>query len=450
MSRSDTDERKKMRGLRSVLIAGLAGMLLIFGVAAVRAVRLLGAMRAENRALREQVLDRSKKLATVRYSILLSQQYLDGHSSHGEPIASDSDVRKQWNRMITDLAVYRFSGDGDGDGNAVRFEQLREMLQQHWLRLNRVMEASAFQRELGEDEVRPLRVSALEITGRIEDIDAKQTDATGLKVQDQLERLGQGLGLALNIALGAALLLALGCVAYILRIERQNHRRYEEIVAARRDLEQLSARLVDAQENERRTISRELHDQVGQTLNAVLVDAANLARRIPPDDEVGQGYLNNIRSFTDSSVNAIRDISLLLRPSMLDDLGLIPALEWQARETSRRTGIDVRVSADEVDDHLPDAIRTCVYRVAQEALQNVSRHSGASHAKVGVVQSGDMLWLTIEDDGSGFEPLRTRGMGLLGMEERVRQLGGRLEVQSMPAGGTTVRVSLPVPAPLTK
>jgi signal transduction histidine kinase len=226
-------------------------------------------------------------------------------------------------------------------------------------------------------------------------------------------------------------------------------------VAARRDLEQVSARLVDAQEAERRTISRELHDQVGQTLNAVLVDAANLARRIPPDDEIGQRYLNNIRSYTDSSVNAIRDISLLLRPSMLDDLGLIPALEWQARETSRRTGIDVRVSAEDVDDNLSDAIRTCVYRVAQEALQNVSRHSGASHAKIGVGQLDGMLSLTIEDDGSGFDPLRTRGMGLLGIEERVRQLGGRLEVQSKPANGTTVRVSLPVPArpvpaPLTK
>ena len=310
MTRSNADDRRKVRGLRSVLIAGLAGMLLIFGVAAVKAVRLLGAMRAENQALHEQALDRSRKLATIRYSILLSQQYLDGHSSHGGAVASESDVRKQWNQMMTDLAAYRFSGDDD----AARFEQLRDMLQQHWLSLNRAMEASASQRELGEEEVRPLRVSALEITGRIEDIDAKQTAATELRVQDQFERLGHGLGLALNFALGAALVLALGCGVYILRIERQNHRRYEEIVAARRDLEQLSARLVDAQETERRTISRELHDQVGQTLNAVLVDAANLARRIPPDDEIGQRYLNNIRSFTDSSVNAIRDISLLLPP----------------------------------------------------------------------------------------------------------------------------------------
>lgn len=435
-----------MLGLRSVLISGLAGMLLIFGVSAVQAVRLLGAMRAENQALNDQAIDRSRKLATVRYCILLSQQYLNDHSGRMESVASESDVRDRWNQMLTDLAAYRLSNEAD----AARLEQLREMLQKHWLSLNRAMETSASQRRLDDEDVHPLQVSALEITAQVEDIDAKQTAATELSIQDQFERLGHGLGLALNLALGTAVLMALGCGIYILRIERQNHRRYEEVAAARRDLEQLSARLVDAQETERRTISRELHDQVGQTLNAVLLDAANLARHIPPDDEIGQGYLNNIRSYANSSVNSIRDISLLLRPSMLDDLGLIPALEWQARETSRRTGIDVRVSAENVDDTLPDAIRTCIYRVVQEALQNVSRHSRASHAKIGVRQADGVLSLKIEDDGSGFDPLRTRGMGLLGMDERVRQMAGRLEVQSKPGDGTTVLVSLAVPAPAKK
>ena len=435
-----------MHGLRAVLIASFVGMLLIFGVATVQAVRLLGAMRAENQALRAQALDRSHKLAGVRYCVLLSQLYLNEHSGRPEPVASESDVRRQWTQMMADLAVYRFANDGD----VARFDQLRTMVRQHWTGLDQAMQTSSPERGLNDEEVRPLRVSAVEITTRIEDIDARQTAATELMIQDQFERLGRALGVALNLALGTALLLALGCGVYILRIERQNHHRYQETAAARRDLELLSARLVDAQETERRTISRELHDQVGQTLNAVLVDAANLASRIPPDDEVGQRYLNNIRSHADSSVNSIRDISLLLRPSMLDDLGLIPALEWQARETSRRTGIDVRVTAENVDDSLPDAIRTCVYRVVQEALQNVSRHSGASHAKIEVRQSDGTLSLTIEDDGSGFDPQRTRGMGLLGMEERVRQLGGRLEIRSAPVKGTAIRVSLPVPAPSKK
>jgi signal transduction histidine kinase len=413
--RNDAGDRKQLPALRSVLIAGFGGMLLLFGIAAIQSIRLLTAMRAENQVLREQALDRSRKLATVRYCVLLSQQYLNDQ-------ASGSDLRSQWTHLMADLSAYPLSNDA----------QLRQMLLEHWSGLSRAMEQNQDDRE-----IRPLRVSAVEITERVEDMDAKQMAATALMIQDQFDRLGHGLGLTLNLALGSALLLALGCVVYIVRIERQNQLRYHEIVA-------LSARLVDAQETERRTISRELHDQVGQTLNALLVDAANLARRLPADDETSQTYLNNIRSFADSSVNSIRDIALLLRPSMLDDLGLIPALEWQARETSRRTGIDVRVAAENVDDSLPDAIRTCVYRVVQEALQNVSRHSGAAHVKINVRQPNGTVSLTIEDDGAGFDPRHTRGMGLLGMEERVRQLGGKLEVQSQPGKGTTLRVTLPV------
>jgi signal transduction histidine kinase len=337
--------------------------------------------------------------------------------------------------MMSDLAAYHMAGDPE------QFDELRQMLRQHWQSLDRAISDS-----LTPDEVRPLRISAVEITARVEDIDAKQAAATEIAVQNQVDRLGQNLGVALNVALAAALILAVGCGLYILSIERQNRGRYEEIVAARHDLERLSARLVDAQETERRTISRELHDQVGQTLNAVLVDAANLASRIPPDDEVGQRYLQNIRSYADASVNSIRDISLLLRPSMLDDLGLIAALEWQARETSRRTGIDVRVSAEEVDESLPDPLRTCVYRVVQEALQNVSKHSHATHARVEVRQTGETLVLRVEDDGQGFDPKRSRGMGLLGMEERVRQLGGRLDVASAAGRGTAINVTLPAPA----
>lgn len=120
---------------------------------------------------------------------------------------------------------------------------------------------------------------------------------------------------------------------------------YQEILRARGELEQLSARLVAAHEEERRRISRELHDEVGQNLNAVLGDAANLTKRIPDEDAIAQRHLDSIRTHADASVNSIRDIALLLRPSMLDDLGLIPALEWQAREVSRRGNAKVKVAS---------------------------------------------------------------------------------------------------------
>ena len=128
---------------------------------------------------------------------------------------------------------------------------------------------------------------------------------------------------------------------------------------------------------------------------------------------------------------------------MLDDLGLMPALEWQAREVSRRSGVKIAVAADNVSDSLPDEMRTCIYRVAQEALQNVFRHSGAKSAVVTVRQDAGSLVLSVEDDGSGFDPERTRGLGMLGMEERVRQLGGRFEVQSAPGKGTVLKVTIP-------
>jgi signal transduction histidine kinase len=138
-------------------------------------------------------------------------------------------------------------------------------------------------------------------------------------------------------------------------------------------------------------------------------------------------------------------MALLLRPSMLDDLGLTAALEWQGREVSKRTGMLVDTVEENVSDNLPDEYRTCVYRVVQEALNNCSKHAYAKHVQVVVRQEPDHLFVTIEDDGKGFDPKRGRGMGLVGMQERVSQLGGDLSVESDPTRGTKLRIGLPLP-----
>jgi signal transduction histidine kinase len=442
------------RGLRLALIVGFGGMLVIFLVAGVDATRLLHEMRAENKILRDASLERSHRLASVRSCVLLSHTYMgdyfldsDDHRLTGGHLAR---LRDTWSRMLNDLDTYHSSTLDE----AVALKQLQDLLARHWQDVSRTMNwPEAERRRKGTsfygDQILPLRTTVLEITTRVEQIDAKQLASAEGEIQSEFERLGRRLSIVLIVALVAAFLLGVGCVVYILRIERQNRRRYQEIVQARRTLQQLSARLVDAQETERRTISRELHDQVGQTLNALLVDAANLAKRIPAEDSISRQYLDNMRSFADSSVNSLRDIALLLRPSMLDDLGLIPALDWQAREVTRRSGIRVKVEADKVPDSLPDAVRTCVYRVVQETLQNVSRHSGARSATVTVRQTDGLLETTVEDDGRGFDPGRTRGLGLLGMEERVKQLGGRLKIQSQPGKGTLLHVTLPIAAAVT-
>ncbi|MCC6365943.1 MAG: sensor histidine kinase, partial [Bryobacterales bacterium] len=137
-------------------------------------------------------------------------------------------------------------------------------------------------------------------------------------------------------------------------------------------------------------------------------------------------------------------MSLLLRPSMLDDFGLIPALHWQAREMSRRTGVRVELSADDAPDSFSDEHKTCVYRVVQEALNNCARHAQATHVRIVVRQEPTRLLLVIQDNGKGFDPRFVRGLGLLGMEERVRYLGGNFHLESEPGRGTLIKVELPL------
>jgi signal transduction histidine kinase len=245
--------------------------------------------------------------------------------------------------------------------------------------------------------------------------------------------------------LGAATILAMGSAIYISRLERETRLRYDQVAAARVEMGKLSQRLVAAQEQERKSISRELHDEVGQTLNALLVDAGNLQKRIPEGDVQSRELLDSIRRLADTSVNEVRDIALLLRPSMLDDLGLTAAIQWQAREVSRRTGLTVKVSADAEEACFPEGLSICLYRVAQEALQNVTRHAQAKTVRIELKQHLDRLVLSVHDDGIGFDQQNVRGLGTVGMEERLRQIGGVLRVTSKPGRGTTVIVEVPIP-----
>ena len=230
-----------------------------------------------------------------------------------------------------------------------------------------------------------------------------------------------------------------------MRLERQGQERYRALADSRLELEKLSARLVDAQEQERRSIARELHDEVGQSLEARLVDVGRLSRLVPAGEQVMGDQIARVKGLAENSVKTVRDITLLLRPSMLDDLGLIPALEWQARETSRRGDMEVDVHSEDVSEQLPDEIKTCAYRLVQEALNNAAAHASARNARVAVVQKNDKLRVQITDDGKGFDPQRVRGVGLIGMEERVKRLGGTLKIDSRAGQGTTVAAELPVP-----
>jgi signal transduction histidine kinase len=151
-----------------------------------------------------------------------------------------------------------------------------------------------------------------------------------------------------------------------------------------------------------------------------------------------------IATMAEKTLSEVRDLALLLRPSMLDDFGLVPALNWQAREMSKRTGLSIAVEASEDCDSLPEEHRTCIYRMAQEALNNAARHAAARSVRVAVRKEGNRVLFSVRDDGAGFDKKVVRGLGLLGMEERVRSLGGRLRIESQPGRGTTIMAELPL------
>jgi signal transduction histidine kinase len=133
---------------------------------------------------------------------------------------------------------------------------------------------------------------------------------------------------------------------------------------------------------------------------------------------------------------------------MLDDLGLVPALQWQAREVSKRTSVRVKVAAEGISEDLPEEHKTCIYRIVQEALHNCMQHSGASIVRVTVQQESSRILLAIQDDGKGFDAQQERGMGLLGMQERVSHLGGTFSVESLPGNGAIVCIVLPLTNPV--
>ncbi len=221
----------------------------------------------------------------------------------------------------------------------------------------------------------------------------------------------------------------------------------ETVHAGRERLKALSASLLTAQEEERRRVAVELHDELGQVLTAVKINLQSLGRKL--DASLGS-ELADAAASVDQAMERVRDLALDLRPAVLDDLGLPSALRWYTHRFARDTGIDVHFSADSVP-RLEAALETACFRVAQEALTNVSRHAHARHVWVVLNAGTGETELKIWDDGRGFDVITAReravggvSVGLLGMEERVSSLGGTFTVRSVPGRGTRLSVSFPV------
>jgi signal transduction histidine kinase len=249
------------------------------------------------------------------------------------------------------------------------------------------------------------------------------------------------------IAVGAA---QTALIAGLL-VQRRHRRRAQKALAARNaQVSVLAGQLLTAQERERAAVARELHDEVGQALTVLKInlETLRLGGASPPAELLEEGV-----GLVDGALEQVRDLSLLLRPAMLDHLGLEAALRWLVDNQARRAGYRVTLSADELrPPPSPEAAIVC-YRVAQEALTNVARHARAQHVWVDLRGAGGFLRLTVRDDGVGFDPVAMRerarrggSLGLTSLEERAALGGGRLDVVSAPGRGTSLTLTLPLSA----
>ncbi|HUN05233.1 MAG TPA: PAS domain S-box protein [Aggregatilineales bacterium] len=238
-------------------------------------------------------------------------------------------------------------------------------------------------------------------------------------------------------------------IANQLAIAFQNARMTQTLQEKNQLLQATSALLVETQENERRHIARELHDEVGQTLTALNLMLEMYRRRTESDQETRE--LNEAHNLVTDLMKRIREISLDLRPSMLDDLGLVPTLIWYFKRYKLQTAIEIDFRHSGVEQRYAPMIETTVYRIIQEALTNVARHAQVAHASVQLWANSDVIHVQIEDNGKGFDlktsPLEIKTAGLLGMRERTEIAGGKCKIESSIGSGTIIGVTIPVELP---
>ena len=238
---------------------------------------------------------------------------------------------------------------------------------------------------------------------------------------------------------------------YTTRVAETLRSLFLQLEERNRELHALSERAINAQEEERRAIAQSLHDDTGQALSMLIIHLDRIDERIQPRQKELKKQVADARDLASNSLTELRRILSGLRPAILDDLGLVPAIRWYARANLEQVGIRVVVKAPSVPLDLSPAITTTLFRIVQEAVNNVVRHAGAGSVTIILQLTGDTVQLRVEDDGRGFSPgdasrdaVELQRLGLLGIRERAELLGGEFQIESAPEKGTRLQVSIPL------
>jgi signal transduction histidine kinase len=449
---SYSEPKTRSRQTQRLLFLGFGGLWLLLAVTGLYALSVLGSIQTRNERIRQDYFNRDRILEQLRSDVYLSGTYVRDlllEQDHSRAEMHRKELEDTRARIAANVTAYETILRPEEQGP---FQQFTSQVKEYFDSLRPALEWNAAQRQaLGyaftRDSLLPKRMMIVHLADQLSEVNKRQMESGNQQIAVLFSDFRRYLIVLLVLTMACGTLLAAVSIRRILRLERVSAQRFNAVEQAHLALRDLSSRLIEVQESERRALSRELHDEVGQSLSALLLGIGNAAATISGGGTLdAQGQLRALRQLAERTLAVVRDMSLLLRPSMLDDLGLIPALQWQAREVSRTNNLAVRVQADEISDDIPDEHKTCVYRLVQEALHNITRHANAKSVDIRLRRDERALVLDICDDGQGFFPEREKGVGLLGMEERVNHLHGSFRVKSTSGEGTFIRVELPLSA----
>ena len=435
--------------MRGGLVLGFGVLLILLILSGLSALHALAEVQNANQTSLRQFLAKNQQLDEIRAALYLSGTYLRDYLLEPDRAKAEQSRSELIDAKARIQSLLAENGPLSGASDREMFEALKREIGDYWQTMEPVLQWSMEQRRQGfrfwDDEVFPRRSNTLAIADNIRSLNRQQLMRRDAELLTEFSAVRSQLLLALVVMLLVGMGQAYFSTSHLLRLENQTLKHLQEVTEARQELKDLSAKLVATQESERKSISRDLHDAVGQSMSAVQFELHDLALALRPYDAQLRESVDRVRGLVESSLAVIRNMALLLRPSMLDDLGLAAALGWLAREISRPTGLRIQVQADDLPPDLPDEHKTCVFRIAQEALNNVARHANANAVEITVRASDSWLAITVQDDGRGFQHGRAHGLGLTGMHERAESLGGSVKITSGPGKGTLIEVALPLP-----
>ena len=437
---------KTSQSIWPVSVFGLGFLLIIMGLSGFASIQ-------ETRRIHEQILaveDNYRHIEnlveairsdTSRVAVLQRDRLLDRNAAAADYPRQLAGLRDKTESTLGRLRALQPQRDGKA------FERLESALRAYMdavsIEFRNIPDNSA--RAALNDRFRSQSMTIFSVAEELARLNEENFESRRRALNQSVYNLQYDIWETILTALVVGAVIAGSSIFRITSLEKESAEHQKKTEQAEERLRQLSQQLVSSQEQERKALSRELHDEIGQLLTALRMELGNMERaRAASGADLGP-HLDQAKKLAETTLKTTRDIAMGLRPAMLDLLGLGPALEWQAREFSRRYNTPIQLEVDGDLNDLSDRHRTYLYRIVQEGLTNCARHAQAKNIRVRLEDSQGRVALTVEDDGVGFDTHArvVYGLGLLGLTERVRELSGTIAIESQPGRGTKLAVVLP-------